>query len=83
MIPVTRTAPSPIFGGTLVPFSTCCIWLGRYPRITSTDPTCASRSCAADSVSATSSARDCTGYRPARTIARTCGGRSTNASVLT
>ena len=31
MMPVTRTPPSPTFGGTLVPFSTCCIWLGPVP----------------------------------------------------
>ena len=83
MIPVTRTLPSATFGGTVVPFSTCCIWLGRYPRISSTDPTCACSTCAADSLSMTSFARDCTASRPARTIARDCGGRYTIAWVIT
>jgi hypothetical protein len=83
MIPVTRTVPAGTLGGSTVPLIACSIWSGRYPAIRMTEPTCACSSCAADSLSITSSARDWTAYRPAKMIARACGGREIIASVIT
>ena len=82
MIPVTRTVPAATPGRSPVPFMTCCIWAGRYPRISSTEPTCACSATAADSLSMTSFAREGTAYRPAKTIARASGARETIASVI-
>ena len=83
MIPVTRTSPSTTFGGTVGAAHHLVHLVGRVPGQPSTDPTCACSSCAADSLSATSSARDCTREPAGQDNRPHCGGRVIIACVST